>query len=217
MRMLICCTLLCAGCRVLAAQTLAPNNRVGPEEFTATVIAVLDGDTVLVRRNGGLVKVRLAGIDAPEKAQPYGDASRLSLAGMVMKKPARIIVQAVDQYQRLVAQLDVNGLDVNAEQLRRGMAWEYSNYHSNQTLIALQLEAGRVRRGLWAQNDPTPPWKWRKLHPFVPHAVAAGCGKKQRCAEMASCEEAEFYLTQCGLVTLDGNGDGTPCEALCTP
>jgi len=72
-----------------------------------------------------------------------------------------------------------------------------------------------------------PPWEWRKLHPNVDdksHVAAAnvagganspGCGSKKRCSEMTSCEEATHYLTQYGIKTLDGNGDGVPCDKLC--
>jgi hypothetical protein len=94
-------------------------------------------------------------------------------------------------------------------------------------LIALQNEAKQVPRGLWAQNDPTPPWEWRKLHPStqsggmarvaMTQVADASCGKKLHCSEMSSCEEAKYYLTQCGIKSLDSDGDGTPCESLCSP
>jgi micrococcal nuclease len=216
-RLLICGTILCISGWAQSA------------EFTAKVIAVLDGDTVLVRRASGLVKIRLAEIDAPEKAQTFGETSRQSLSGMVLGKQVKVVSQAADQYGRLVAHLSVDGLEVNSEQIRRGMAWEYSNFHSNKILIALQKEAQQAPRGLWAQNNPTPPWEWRKLHPSIkPGAVATsaadhsvtpntGCGNKKHCTEMSSCEEAKFYLTQCGVKSLDGDGNGIPCENLCTP
>ncbi|OGS81261.1 MAG: nuclease (SNase) [Gallionellales bacterium GWA2_55_18] len=196
-------------------------------EFTAKVIAVLDGDTVMVQRKSGLVKIRLNEIDAPEKAQTFGETSKRSLSEMVLGKQVKISSQAMDQYGRMVAHLDLNGMDVNAEQIRRGMAWEYSHFHGNKALVALQEEAKQVPRGLWALSDPMPPWEWRKLHPNVdgkpPVASAAitgnanlpGCGSKKRCSEMTSCEEARHYLTQCGIKTLDGNGDGVPCDNLC--
>lgn len=198
-------------------------SRDGPgQEFTARVIVVLDGDTVLVRRAQRLVKIRLAGIDAPEKGQAFGDISSHALADMVKGKRVNIASQAVDQYGRIVANLGVDGLDVNAEQVRRGMAWEYSNHHSNKALVALQDEARHAARGLWAQRDPVPPWRWRKLHPPAQAAGVAGargadCGNKKYCSEMGSCEEAKYYLTECGAKSLDGNGDGTPCESLCAP
>jgi endonuclease YncB( thermonuclease family) len=210
------------------------------EEFTAKVIVVLDGDTVMVVRRCGTdgldsagvrlsppcednkpFKIRLAEIDAPEKAQPGGMESKASLVALVMKKRVRVDVRAKDKYGRLVALLDVNGVNVNQEQVRRGMAWEYSSFHRNKDYIALQRQAQNARRGLWAQADPVPPWEWRKTHPSdapAPADHAAGdyrCGNKRNCTQMRSCAEARFYFTRCGLHSLDGNGDGVPCESLC--
>jgi len=205
------------------------------EEFAAKVIAVLDGDTVLVKRAGGPVKIRLAEIDAPEvahagmgdqphssqKGQAYGSDSRRSLADMVLGKQVQVNSQATDQYGRMVAHLSIDGLDVNAEQIRRGMAWEYSHFHSNRALIALQQQAKQDARGLWAQANPTPPWDWRKRHPFrdKKHASAAasssGCGNKKHCSQMSSCAEAMHYLNRYGVKSLDRDGDGVPCEKLC--
>ncbi len=271
--------------RWICAVLLCVNVSAFGEEFFAKVIVVLDGDTVLIRRSNGLVKIRLAEIDAPEKAQAFGETSRHSLSDMVMGKQVKFVSETMDQYGRMVAHLNVDGLDVDAEQIRRGMAWEYSNFaslaasrqslrdppHSNKALIALQNEARQASRGLWAQSNPTPPWEWRLRHvtdktishstgrtnntrqvagyggasrlreqsPAAPtvngglHPSAqldeatsaadhmamsfAGCGNKRRCSEMSSCEEAKYYLAQCGVKSLDGNGDGTPCEQLCAP
>ncbi|MDD5181014.1 MAG: thermonuclease family protein [Gallionellaceae bacterium] len=195
-------------------------NTAHAEEFTAKVIAVLDGDTVLVKRAGGLVKIRLAEIDAPEKSQEHGMDSKQSLSDLVLDKQVNVNSRAVDDYGRMVAHLTANGRSVNEEQVRRGMAWEYSNYHSNKVYLALQDEAQNAKRGLWAQASPTPPWQWRKAHPATqapPHATAQGysCGSKRHCSQMASCNEAHFYLTHCGMKSLDKNGNGVPCESLC--
>jgi endonuclease YncB( thermonuclease family) len=258
--------------KLICAVLLCISGLAHSEEFTAKIIAVLDGDTVLVRRENGLVKIRLAEIDASEKAQSFGETSKRSLSDMVLGKQVKVVSQAVDQYGRLVAHLYVaapsstegrasdettsqstrlannanqvagyggvplagDGWDVNAEQIRRGMAWEYSNFHSNQALIALQNEAKQAPRGLWAQSNPTPPWEWRKQHPSTfstqPNAAVSsvtahanttspdpGCGNKKHCSEMSSCEEAQHYFAQCGVKTLDGNGNGVPCERLCAP
>lgn len=192
--------------------------------FNAKVIAVLDGDTVLIKRGAGVLKVRLVEIDAPEKSQPFGASSQQSLAGMVLGKPVQFSSQAYDQYGRMLAHLSVAGLDVNAEQIKRGMAWEYSHFHSNQALRALEAEARVKPRGLWAMSKPTPPWEWRKQHPnnaspqlVTPAARDASCGNKKHCSQMSSCTEARHYLSVCGLKYLDGDGDGTPCEKLCAP
>jgi hypothetical protein len=151
---------------------------------------------------------------------------------MVGKKQVQIDSQAVDQYGRLVGLILVDGLNVNEEQVLRGMAWEYSHYHRDASYRALQSEARQAKRGLWAQYNPQAPWEWRKLHPSAKpgrqdrwrgdstRAVPVmlydmECGKKRRCSQMASCDEARFYFTRCGETALDGNHDGEPCESLC--
>lgn len=219
-------------CLVVALCTSGWTQLASAQEFTTRVIAVLDGDTVLIRRGDGVQKIRLADIDAPEVAQPFGASAKRSLGEMVLGKQVRVVSQAVDQYGRMVAHLGLDGLDVNTEQIRRGMAWEYSHYHSNKTLSALEAEARQAPRGLWAQRNPTPPWDWRKLHPNVDrHPVAQpgradtvvrsiqpadpACSPRKHCSAMHSCEEALHYLQQCGGGRIDGDGDGVPCEKLC--
>jgi len=219
MRMLL--ALLC--CIAMGAQA---------ETFSAKVIAVMDGDTVMVLRDGQKIKIRMANIDAPEKDQAFGKQSRESLLEMVGKKQVQIESKAVDQYGRIVGEVSVDGRNVNQEQVKRGMAWEYSHYHNDKTYIGLQSDAQQTRRGLWAQTSPQAPWQWRKLHPPVKLAPQAGhhgaashvvpvvvydmaCGKKRHCSQMSTCEEAMFYFTNCGEKMLDGNGDGAPCKKLC--
>lgn len=213
---------------------LPPCDSVPARTFSGKVIAVLDGDTLLVLRNGKPVKVRLVAVDAPEKAQPYGAASQASLAELVVNKQVRVASRAVDDYGRLVATVYANDLNVNHEQVRRGMAWEYSRFHSNREVMALQREAQQAGRGLWAEAGAIEPSQWRKQHPgrftvqapstVTPAATPVlatprnpACGDKKYCSEMISCEEARHYLTGCGIQTLDGNGDGVPCEKLCVP
>ena len=151
------------GCTIAAAHA---------EQFTGKAIVVLDGDTVMLLRNSGPpVRIRLAEIDAPEKEQQGGLASKRSLSDLVLRKQVSVSTQAVDNYGRLVAHLVVDGKNVNEEQVRRGMAWEYSSYHSNKRYIALQSEAQQARRGIWSQTSPLPPWQWRKLHANESRAV----------------------------------------------
>ncbi|MEI7844128.1 MAG: thermonuclease family protein, partial [Gallionellaceae bacterium] len=141
---------------------------VSANSFTAKVIAVMDGDTLLILRAGHKPeKVRLLHIDAPEKAQPYGLQSKQSLADMVLKRQININVVAHDQYGRLLGDISLNGHSINEEQVKRGMAWEYSGYRSNKAYIALQHNAQQARRGLWQQRSPQAPWQYRKQHsPF---------------------------------------------------
>ena len=142
---------------------------------------------------------------------------------MVMGKSIRVISRAVDDYGRTVADLSIDEINVNYEQVRRGMAWETSRYHSNKELVALQREAQQAKRGLWAETDAIAPAQWRKQHPThdkthpAPNpALNPACNKK-RCIDMSSCEQAKHYLALCGIKTLDADNDGVPCEKLCAP
>ena len=211
--------------RALMLLLLCLFNTAQAEEFITKIIVVIDGDTVVIRRAGGILKIRLAEIDAPEKAQPFGEEATQSLSDMVLRKQVKVTSRAVDKYGRMVANLSINGFDVNAEQVRRGMAWEY---HSSKDLLALQEEAKNASRGLWSQSNPIPPWEWRKQHPSTwsgatssgtmrknPTSPDSACGKKRRCSQMASCEEAMYYLKVCGIRRLDRSHDGVPCKKLC--
>lgn len=204
--------------RLLCAAILLASGVVHAQEFDASVIAVMDGDTVMVLHEGKKIKIRLANIDAPELAQPFGKESRLSLVARVLKKQVHINSRAVDTYGRLIAELRVNGVNVNAEMVRSGLAWEYSHFHRDKKYLDLQKEAQQTHRGLWGNAEqPVQPEQWRKLHPTTTRAklLNPACGKKHRCAQMHSCEEAKFYLLQCGVKSLDANMNGVPCESLC--
>jgi endonuclease YncB( thermonuclease family) len=191
-------------------------------EYTAKVIAVLDGDTLLVMRSGKPIKLRLVGIDAPEKAQPHGIAAQQSLAEMTMGRMVKVITRARDDYGRTVAEVFTDDLNVNHEQVRRGMAWEYSRFHNNHELSAMQNEAQQQKLGLWSGADVVEPSQWRKQHPRVQPTPAQSsvpsattCVGKHSCAQMNSCEEARQALARCGPESLDGDRDGVPCEKLC--
>lgn len=126
------------------------------------IIAIADGDTLTARCNDSeQVKIRLAEIDAPEKAQPFGQRSKQSLSDLCYRVEAKIEVQTTDRYKRAVARVTCNGIDASSEQLRRGMAWVYDKYVKDKSLYAIQDEAQMERLGLWADSNPMPPWEWR--------------------------------------------------------
>lgn len=127
------------------------------------VVGVSDGDTITALcQSREQVKVRLAEIDAPEKAQPFGAKSKQSLSDLCFGKAAQIAEQDRDRYGRTVARVRCAGIDANAEQVRRGFAWVYDRYVTDPNLYPLQDTAQAERRGLWADSAPTPPWEWRK-------------------------------------------------------
>lgn len=200
-------------------------------ELTGKVIAIADGDTLTVLSDDQRqIKIRLAEIDTPESGQPYGSRARQALAALAFGKQARIVETDRDRYGRTVGRVYVEGMDVNAELVRQGVAWVYRQYAKDPALFALEDEARREQRGLWAlpEAQRLPPWDWRKAErqqiPAAPPAPPAAptspgdgftCGGKRYCREMTSCAEARFYLNSCGLSRLDGDHDGTPCESLC--
>lgn len=133
------------------------------------VVGVTDGDTVTVLDSGKVQhKIRLAGIDAPEKKQAFGNRSKESLSDLVFNKPVTVDTGKADRYGREVGKIIVNGLDANLEQVKRGFAWHYKAYRREQSANDRKLydfaesEARAAKRGLWRDAEPIPPWEWRK-------------------------------------------------------
>lgn len=132
-------------------------------DFTGRVVAVADGDTITVLRDREQVRVRLTEIDAPEKAQAFGNRSRQSLSDLCFSKTATLETKGRDRYGRTLARVRCEGIDANAVQVQRGMAWVYDNYVTDRSLYAAQTEAKAAKRGLWADRAPVPPWEWRRV------------------------------------------------------
>lgn len=128
---------------------------------TGRVTGVADGDTLYVDINGKSTRIRLAEIDAPEKSQAYGRRSEQSLRELVGKSQVALTWRDIDPYGRPVVKVQVDGLDVNAEQVKRGYAWVYRQYSHDANLIALEANAKAAGLGLWADPHPVAPWEWR--------------------------------------------------------
>ena len=131
-------------------------------DFIGKVVKIADGDTVTVLRDNEQIKIRMAGIDAPEKAQPFGNVARQSMSEMLFGKEVRVVEQGRDRYGRTVGRVYQGDVDVSAEQIKQGMAWVYRKYSKEAALYQLENEAKQHRLGLWADAEPTPPWAWRK-------------------------------------------------------
>lgn len=128
-----------------------------------TVIAISDGDTLTARCTTETLKIRLAEIDAPEKAQPFGNRSKQSLAELCFQKEAEVVPQTLDRYGRTVARVTCKGIDANREQVKRGMAWAFTKYLTDKTIKDEELAARAAQVGLWADSSPpVAPWDWRK-------------------------------------------------------
>ena len=137
--------------------------------ITGRVVGVADGDTITILDNTNTQhKIRLAGIDAPERKQPFGTASKKSLSDLVYGKQVEVDWQKHDRYGRIVGKVLINNRDANLEQVNRGMAWFYAKYQNEQSVQDREEYAGaqdyaeKNQLGLWADKNPTPPWNFRK-------------------------------------------------------
>ena len=134
--------------------------------FHGQVIEIVDGDALTVVLGDRQVRVRLAEIDAPEMKQPFGNRSKQSLSDLCFWVEAKLMIRGKDQYGRKLARVICNGVDANAEQVRRGMAWVFDKQDKDPALVKLEEEARSEKRGLWLDNDTIPPWEWRKTHRY---------------------------------------------------
>ena len=127
---------------------------------------VLDGDSVLISQGGTTLEVRLAGIDAPEHRQPYGNAARDELQRLVRGQQLTLKVRDQDRYGRTVALLvREDGLEINEELVRRGAAWVHRSY-GDLDWFSLETQARQAEVGLWGLSEPAvPPWEWRQRQP----------------------------------------------------
>jgi endonuclease YncB( thermonuclease family) len=155
---------------VLALAVLSCDARA---DFRGRVVVVADGDTVTVLVDRTQVRVRLEGIDAPERGQPFGEASRRSLASLVAARTVEVREHGRDGYGRVLGVVRADGIDANAEQVRRGYAWVFRRYSHDAHLLALEDEARVARRGLWRDPEPVPPWVWRDQHGRRPGGARA--------------------------------------------
>ena len=193
--------------------------------FDARVVAVVDGDTIEVLAGQERKKIRLAGIDTPERGQPWAGQAKAALSARVFGRDVRINEVAVDRYGRTVGEVYADDVCVGCELVREGHAWVYRQFTQDRVLLDLEAEARAEGRGLWAlpESQRVPPWEWRRARRDSHPAASAGdgriasteCGAKRMCTQMTSCAEARFHLSECGLNRLDGDGDGVPCEDLC--
>jgi len=150
------CVALCAPGPVLAGPT-------GPI-LGATVVGVIDGDTVDARLDSGMIRIRLHGIDAPELSQARGRAAKEALSRLVFGLRVGVEPFEQDRYDRLVARLWLGEVDVNAELIRQGAAWVYRRYADDPEYCRYEADAREAHRGLWSLPDEqrAAPWEWRQ-------------------------------------------------------
>jgi endonuclease YncB( thermonuclease family) len=147
--------LLASPCRTEAEETSV---------LAGVVVGVTDGDTVDVRLDSGMVRIRMHAIDAPERGQAHGQAAKEALSGLVFGKAVQVEPFEQDRYDRLVARLWIGDQDVNAAMIKEGYAWVYRVYADDPAYCAYEKAARDLKRGLWAspRDQVVAPWEWRR-------------------------------------------------------
>lgn len=135
-------------------------------DFTGSVVSVLDGDTIKVLHNSHAERIRLHGIDCPEKGQPYGNRAKHAASALVFGKEVTVQTHGLDRYGRTIGDVMLpDGTNVNHELVKGGWCWWYRKYApDNSRLERLEQDAREAKKGLWADPAPVPPWVYRKAH-----------------------------------------------------
>ena len=128
--------------------------------FPAKVVKISDGDTITVLSGKEQTKVRLYGIDAPEKKQDYGQRSKQFLASLIAGQVVEVELKGKDRYRRMLGIIYYKGQDINAQMVLNGYAWAYVKY--SRIYVDQESLARENKRGLWQSSNPTPPWEWRR-------------------------------------------------------
>lgn len=140
------------------------------KEWVGRVVHVSDGDTIqVIDADKRLEKVRLLGIDAPERKQAFGTKSKDALASRVLGQTVLVEYEKRDRFGRLLGKVQIGVRDINREMIETGLAWHYKQFARNQPVSERQAYENAQRRaqegliGLWADAHPTAPWEFRKL------------------------------------------------------
>ena len=132
------------------------------ERYPAKVVRIVDGDTLVVLNDANeQIKIRLEGIDTPEKGQPFGTKAKDMLGDLTFGKTATVAVTGQDWFGRTLGYIIADGVNANAAMIENGMAWHYVKYNKDEELAALQQQTQAVGLGLWADANPVAPWDWR--------------------------------------------------------
>lgn len=128
------------------------------------VVSVTDGDTINVLKDNKEIKIRLYGIDCPEKNQAYGKKARDLMSALVAGRNVEIEQKGIDQYKRIVGLVKADGQSLNELIVQNGYAWVYRQYCKEKFCtdwVKLEATARQQKKGMWAESVVTPPWEWR--------------------------------------------------------
>ncbi len=138
------------------------------DTLTGHVVGITDGDTLTLLVARQQYKIRIAGIDSPERHQAWGDRSKTNISRLAFNQMAVADCPKVDRWGRKICKVTVNAVDIGMEQIKDGMAWWYRKYANEQSpedrsaYESSELMAKLQRLGLWGDTNPVPPWDFRR-------------------------------------------------------
>jgi micrococcal nuclease len=136
------------------------------QEYIGTILRVIDGDTFVFQTNEGSLRVRMFGIDAPEKGQTFGPESKRFMEGY-LNKTGVLSKKSIDKYGRTLGMLFIDKVNINLECVKKGYAWHYAYYYKNAEFAQAEKEARIKKLGLWQYEHPIPPWEYRKNYKSI--------------------------------------------------
>ena len=136
---------------------------VQAQTISGKVVRVIDGDTIEILSGGTRYRIRLNGIDCPEKQQAYGNEATKFVMDLCLQKKVTAKIIGTDRYDRHLAEIILsNGHNLNRELVKYGYAWHYKRYSNDKTLDRLEKSARQQKIGLWANPKAIPPWEFRR-------------------------------------------------------
>jgi endonuclease YncB( thermonuclease family) len=130
------------------------------------VIKIIDGDTYDILLEGNTqLRIRMEGIDAPEKGMPYYKVAKNFLKDKCILQQVKVQVTGTDNHGRKLGYTYLeDGTELSREMLKAGLAWHFIKYNTDPELAALQMQAQEQKFGIWSQPNPMTPWQNRRLH-----------------------------------------------------
>lgn len=138
--------------------------RVAGAEIIGQVVGVSDGDTITILDDldKGRFRVRLYGIDAPEKRQAFGNKAKIYLSSLIFGKSVKVRFTSIDRYGRIVGRVYHGKQDICLAMISAGLAWHYIHFDKSPEYAGAEKKARAGRLGLWSDRSAVPPWDFRR-------------------------------------------------------
>jgi len=127
------------------------------------VVKIIDGDTFdILTKEKKTLRVRMNGIDCPERKQDFYQSAKNALSGYIFNKEVKLSITGYDRNKRAIAMVYHNGDNINLAMIRSGFAWHFKKYSTDTSFAKAEQQARLARKGLWSMDHPVAPWEFRK-------------------------------------------------------